>query len=233
MWKYSEDEVLCLLIDAQLSKRQYTMIRLQAKAKGADIYPAYNNIRAAKERCYPDPVTATESGCKVGLQALLDLTARRLLLMQEAVVGTVVTYDGKTTNLVLVSKWGCDGSTGHSQYKQKASSENLSDSDLFLSSIVPLQLHIEKDSNTILWQNPCPSSLRFCRPIRFQLKKETLEVANTEVQYIESQIRMLFPTEVTVLGCRVNMRHELLLTMIDSKICNTLTSASSAQRCYV
>jgi len=104
MWKYSEDESLCLLTDAQLSKRQYTTNRLQAKAKGADIYPAYNNVRALKERCYPDPVTATESGCEVGLQALLDLIARRLLLVQESVVGTVVTYDGETTNLVLVSK---------------------------------------------------------------------------------------------------------------------------------
>ena len=59
MWKYLEDEALCLLIDAQLSERRYTTIRLQAKAKGANIYPAYKNIRAAKERCYPDPVTAT------------------------------------------------------------------------------------------------------------------------------------------------------------------------------
>jgi hypothetical protein len=131
MWKYSEDEALCLLIDAQLSKRQYTTIRLEAKAKRAEIYPAYNNVRAAKERCYPDPVTATGSGCQVGLQALLDITARRLLLVQEGVVGTVVNYDGETTNFVLVSKWGCDGSTGHSQYKQNASSENLSDSNLF------------------------------------------------------------------------------------------------------
>ena len=49
MWKYSEDEALCLLIDAQLSKRQYTTIRLQAKAKGADIYPTYNIVRALKK----------------------------------------------------------------------------------------------------------------------------------------------------------------------------------------
>ena len=138
--------------------------------------------------------------------------------MQEAALGTVVTYDGKTKKLVLVSKWGCDGSTGHSQYKQKASSENLSDNDLFLSSVVPLPLHLEKDSNTILWQNPRPSSPRLCRPIRFQFKKENLELANTYFHYIESQIRMILPTEVTVLGCRVNVRHELLLTMIDGKI---------------
>ena len=49
MWKYLEDEALCLLIDAQLSKRQYTTIQLQAKAKGADIYPAYNNVIALKK----------------------------------------------------------------------------------------------------------------------------------------------------------------------------------------
>ena len=233
MWKYSEDEALCLLIDAQLSKRQYTTIQLQAKAKGANISPAYTNVRAAKERCFPDPVTATESGCEVSLQALVDLTTRHLLLIQEGVVGTVVTYNGKTKNVVLISKWCCSESTGHSQYKQKASSENLSDSDLFLSSVVPLQLYLEKDSNIILWQNPRTSLPRFCRPIRFQFKKETFEVANTEVQYIESQILMLLPTEVTVLGCRVNVRHEFLLTMIDGKICNALTSTSSAQRCYI
>jgi len=29
---------------------------------------------------------------------------------------------------------------------------------------------------------------------------------------------MLLPTEVIVLGCRVNVRHVLLLTMIDGKI---------------
>jgi hypothetical protein len=115
----------------------------------------------------------------------------------------------------------------------KASSENLSDSVLFLSSVVPLQLHLEKDSNIILWQNPLPSSQRFCRPIRFQLKKETFEVVNTEVQYIDSQILTLLPTEVTVLGCRIDVRHELLLTMIHGKICNAQTSTSSSQRCYV
>ena len=44
---------------------------------------------------------------------------------------------------------------------------------------------------------------------------------------------MLLPTEVTVLGRRVNVRQELLLTMTDGKICNALTSTSSTQRCYV
>jgi hypothetical protein len=37
--------------------------------------------------------------------------------------------------LVLVSKWSCDASTGHGEYKQKAR-ENLRDSDMFISSFV-------------------------------------------------------------------------------------------------
>jgi len=89
----------------------------------------------------------------------------------------------ETSNLVLVSKWGCDGRTGHSQYKQKRSAESFSDADLFLSSLVPLQLQLhEEDSSAdarastsaysgpvcILWQNPRPSLNRFCQPIRIQ-----------------------------------------------------------------
>jgi hypothetical protein len=123
----------------------------------------------------------------------------------------------KTSNLVLVSKWGCDGSTGHSQYKQKRSAESFSDADLFLSSLVSLQLQFhEEDSPAdaraptsaytgpvrILRHNPRPSSARFCRPIRIQFKKETSSLAQAEVDYISSQIQNLVPTQYLMEGGR-------------------------------
>ena len=57
----------------------------------------------------------TEDECEVKLQQLLDHTAKRLLLAQREVV-TAAVPDEETSNLVLVSKWGCDGSTGHPQF---------------------------------------------------------------------------------------------------------------------
>jgi len=176
---YSDEEAISLLVEAQLSKKQYITITLQAKTKGCNNYPSYNKFRAAKERCYPDSIIVTEDECKVKLQQLLDHIAKCLLLAQQEAV-TAAAPAEETSNLVLFSKWGCDCSTGHSQYKQKGSAESFSDANLFLSSLVPLQLQLhEEDSSAdiraststysgpvrILWHNPRPSSTLFCRPI--------------------------------------------------------------------
>jgi hypothetical protein len=143
----------------------------------------------------------------------------------------------ETSNLVLVSKLGCDRSTSHSQYKQKRSAESSSDADLFLSSLVPLQLQFhEEDSSEdarasisayfgpvrILWHNPRPSSTRFCRPIRIQFKKETAALAQAEVDYISTQIQNLVPTQDLMEGGR-NISYKLQLTMIGGRVCNDLT----------
>ncbi|KAK4880832.1 hypothetical protein RN001_008978 [Aquatica leii] len=84
----------------------------------ADIYPSYHKIQAAKKACYPldEAITITEALMEVQLQALLDLTIRRLVLSQEEVFTTMANAFYK--NFVLISKWGCDGSTGHSEYKK-------------------------------------------------------------------------------------------------------------------
>jgi len=153
------------------------------------------------------------------------------------------------SNLVLVSKWGCDGSTGHSQYKQKRSAESFSDADLFLSSLVPLQLQFhEEDSSAdarastsaysgpvrILSQNPCPSSTQFCWPTRIQFKKETAAFAQAEVDYVSTQIQNLVPTQDLLEGGRyISVNHKLQLTMIDGKVCNALTSMLLSRKCYV
>lgn len=51
---------------------------------------------------------------------------------------------GKVTdrNLVLHSKWGCDGASGQSEYNQKFTQvgDVAMDSNLFMSSLVPLRL---------------------------------------------------------------------------------------------
>jgi hypothetical protein len=103
---YSDEEAISLLVEAQLSKQKYNTTRLQAKTKGCNIYPSYNKVRAAKESSYPDLIIVTEDECEVKLQQLLDHTAKRLLLAQQEVTAAVPAE--KTSNLDLVSKWGCE-----------------------------------------------------------------------------------------------------------------------------
>jgi hypothetical protein len=153
------------------------------------------------------------------------------------------------SNLLLISKWGCDSSTDHSQYKQKWSAGSFSDADFFLSSLVPLQLQFHEENSSaeawaststysgplhILWQNPRPSSTQFCQPIRIQFKKETAALAQAEVDYISTKFQNLVPTQGLMEGgLYISLTHKLQLTMTDGKMCNALTSTLSSQKFYV
>jgi len=77
---YSVEEALALIIDAKLTKSQYTLIRSQAKQRNANIYPAYNKILEAKSQCYPrkDQVLITEISAEVTLQSLLNHTIQQI-----------------------------------------------------------------------------------------------------------------------------------------------------------
>jgi hypothetical protein len=159
--------------------------------KHCNICPIYHVIKFAKEECYPpaDKIAIHESLVEVDLQALMDRTASRIIKAQKKkVIGIVL--DDISKEFVLISKWDCDGSTGHSEYKQR-SLEDISDSDIFVTSVVPVQLHATKTSGDkiILWQNPRPSSVRYCRPIWMQFKKETAELAKEEISIVEESTK--------------------------------------------
>lgn len=68
--------------------------------------------------------------------------------------------------LKLFCKWGCDGSSGQSEYKQVLPEESdlISDANLFIASLVPIRL-IDETTNTVVWKNETCSSVRYCRPI--------------------------------------------------------------------
>ena len=57
----------------------------------------------------------TGAAAEVSLQALLDHTITRLLSAIENVLASA----NLTSELTMFFKWGCDGSSGHSAYKQR------------------------------------------------------------------------------------------------------------------
>ena len=72
------------------------------------------------------------------------------------------------------------------------------DGNLFLFSLVPLQLEGSKnnsDSISVLWKNQKSSSTRYCRPIKFLFEKETAFNTKSEVSKIKKEINELKPFE--------------------------------------
>lgn len=188
-----------MFIDADLTQGQYEIIRNTNKK----FFPCYSALQKAKKKCYPpqESCTVTSTSAEAQLQPLVDVTVRRLSEYLEEVLITL--KEQERENLTIINKWGCDGSQ-QSQYKQKLDSDIDSDSNIFQSCFVPLQLVCGDNKEKKLWNNPTPSSPRFCRPIRFRFIKETNDVTDEEIRHVKSAINSLVPTEVDIAGKEIH-----------------------------
>ncbi|KAF2891826.1 hypothetical protein ILUMI_14347 [Ignelater luminosus] len=83
-----------------------------------------------------------------------------------------------------------------------------------------------------LWENPRPSSTRFCRPIKFMYMKETTESIRKEVVKVRDEVAKLNPYEIHINDKLVPINFVLHLTMVDGKVINALTESSS-QSCHI
>lgn len=176
-------------------------------------------MQQAKLQCYPPKqlITVTDSSAKITLQGLLDLTVRRIL---ESFPNKI-----QDQQLTLISKWGFDGASNQSRYKQKIDSEQ-DDSSIFMTSLVPLKL---TNGDETLWKNPKPCSTSYCRTVEFSFVKESEELVIEKKANMDDEIKALLPTE-----CKKNMvNHKLMMTMIDGKVCTYLSEAKSHAACYL
>lgn len=221
-------QALAMFVDADLTRRQYEIIRNTNK----NFFPCYTLLQKAKQECYPHPnecqVTSTSAGSN--LQALTDLTVRRLSMYLEEVLLTL--QEQERENLKLICKWGCDGSQ-QSKYKQKFENDEDSDANIFQSCFVPLRLVCGEDDQKIVWENPKPSSPRFCRLIRFRFVKESTDVTEEEINHIKTAANELTPTEVILKENKFVIKHIFIMTMVDGKVCNAATGTKSTSRCFI
>lgn len=129
--------------------------------------------------------------------------------------------------LIIRYKWGFDGASGQSEYKQKfnCDSSNFTDKSVLMTSLVPLRI---QSGSTILWQNPRSSSTRYCRPITFEFTKETKEAIIEQRKTIQQQIDSLKATTIVVNHKNVQAMHKLELTMVDGKVVDYLTDTSTS-----
>lgn len=236
---FSSDEALALIYDLGLSVRQYKLLRTSLKSKNINVLPSYEELTIAKEAIIPTTKNVTEISIKIPLQDLLNKTAERLLLSLSKEEAGHIT----NCNLVMMTKWGCDGSSGQSMYKQKII-EGVSDEHLFMASFVPLRLITEIDSNIAtsststlknneIWRNNTPSSKNFCRPFYYEYAKETKEKITEVVATTKAEIANLEPFHINFNNKLLTIRHQTFLTMIDGKVAQVITNTSSTSSCII
>ncbi|CAH1962303.1 unnamed protein product [Acanthoscelides obtectus] len=162
---------------------------------------------------------------EVDLQELLQKTAESIL--------EIINFEERDCRIKVICKWGFDGSSGHSQYKQKFSDLENTDEFLFLVAMTPLRL-IDMETNKVLWKNESPSSTLYCRPIKFLFKKENADlVRNTEKERI-TKIENLIPIEIkTKEGHSYIIEVDMMLTMLDGSVGNVLSETNSTMKCII
>ena len=112
---FSANEALGLFVDMGLTRATYRCMRRAAKDRGCNLYPSSCKVSEAKLQCMPAAETFLLEPhlAQVPLQQLLEHTATRLLELQTDVLAKLERQD-----FTLICKWGLDGSSGHSRYKQ-------------------------------------------------------------------------------------------------------------------
>ncbi|CAH0560552.1 unnamed protein product [Brassicogethes aeneus] len=211
---------LSVFVEADLSRRQYEIVRSTSQK----LYPSYSILQKAKSDCYPpkESYEVTETCAQINLQELLNHTTIRLLTYLKDVLCEL--RPDECNSLNLFCKWGCDGSQ-QAQFKQTMEND-ATDSNIFQSSFVPLRLVFGAKT---IWQNPTPSSPRYCRPIRIRFVKETVNITQEEIRYVENSISTLQNTIFLMENKSYSVKH----TMVDAKVCNAATQTTSTMRCYI
>ncbi|CAH2012739.1 unnamed protein product [Acanthoscelides obtectus] len=183
------------------------------------------DISKTKNAILPSQFIITEISAEVGLQELLQKTAESIL--------EIINFEERDCRIKVICKWGFDGSSGHSQYKQKFSDLENTDEFLFLVAMTPLRL-IDMETNKVLWKNESPSSTLYCRPIKFLFKKENADfVRNTEKEII-TKIENLIPIEIkTKEGHSYIIEVDMMLTMLDGSVGNVLSETNLTMKCII
>lgn len=218
----SVNRALALYIDLNLSTRKYKVLSSVINSVHKDCLPSYYAISNAKKSYRPDGIVASETFAEVPLQNILNITAKSLIHLNNIT----------TKNIILECKWGFDGSSGHSIYKQKSNDPDLNEEFLFVVAFVPLIIKNETD-NSILWKNNKHSSTRFCRPIKFLSIKENPSLVKSVHQSISTEIENLTIYCYENAGVKINVNFKMNLTMIDGAVVNILTNNKSASCCFM
>lgn len=231
----SAEEAFSVLIEAGFSKFQYELIHRESPSR----FPPYDVIKAVKKNCGPpsESIEGTGSKFKVNLQALMVNTVKRIVKIVDAEIsGLMDSMEVDCVEMVLLSSWGMDGSTGYAQYNQELPEGCQDDKDVFSSTITPIRLFLHNDQKNIIWYNPMPQSIRFCRPFILEFIKESREIIIATKKATEKEMSELTPVQVELTsanGKSILVDFNFALSMINGKVLTYVTGGTSMQNCPI
>lgn len=233
---HTKESALAFFLENDYSVREYKNLVSDSKAriKGLPpIYPSYHQIDKAKKNCLEGLVytKSNESIIECSLQSMLDNSSKSLL--------ETVALDWEETDLndleFLVTT-GFDSSSGHKNPHQEfTNTENVTLNPYqTLFATVCVLLAVKSKEKGLLWINPTPQSVRFCRPIRLSFESETADAIHLEKQRLMEEIQNLHPYSFTLSnGKSTTVTYSPELTLVDGKCLNHILENDCTTRCPI
>lgn len=223
----SVEQTLALYLDLDLSESKYLILSNTVNLLCPGFFPSLYKLKQYRKTILPPNILINELSAEVNLQDLLNTTTKSILhtIKQESL-------NDVSDSLTLISKWGFDGSSGHSTYKQKFTDTNSTDAFLMLTAFVPLTL-IDNNNKKEVWKNPRPSSTMFCRPIKFNYIKECKYIVKAEEQRVTADIENLQRFHINKNEREIAVNYKMLFTMLDGSAINTLSGTNATQNCFI
>ena len=88
--------------------------------------------------------------------------------------------DGASAQQMTRQKYSGIDFVEYNYSKKENSKAEFSDKSVYSICLVPLMI---KSDNEIIWNNERPSSVQYCRPIKFNFVKEKDEIFKKEYEY--------------------------------------------------
>jgi len=105
------------------------------------------------------------------------------------------------------------------------------DENFFETTLIPLRI-VLRPSGEIIW-NKSAQPEKFCRPIKLQFVKKSIELILSEYNNLEKEISSLQLFQTIIENTNTSVEFVLSLTLIDEKALNVLTGTKSMQTCPI
>ena len=198
-------------------------------------FAAYEDVLHARSLCHPpeDQMSITADDVIVSMKALCHHTAERLMLipgiLERVELLLQESLDGKLI-LELDFKYGCDGLSGCTHFKQLGA-EATDSGCVQASHFVLLQVTTSVNGRRVLvYTNPLCNSAISCRVLRYWVTKETEATLKEEISRMVDEEKNLGVMEFSE---NIHFKFHGILSLLDTKALNAHIGNRCQSRCPI
>lgn len=201
---YTAEECIDFKLHNKLSQNTLVSIMQEFKARHINVFPTKQQYLDARKECYPKEMIVSELKVEIPINSLIDHTILRTYEALSIVIDAIISQS-PTKKIIETSytfSYGWDASSDHSRYNIKCP-VNVNDSTIISSTLS--YLHWETTDGKIIFQNPAPGSIRFCRPLALEFAKETDAKARLLYNTYSDSIKQRKPLQIKHKEYMVNL----------------------------